>query len=163
MLTIESCPPSASLGETNVGDRPMNQVKPYALWLGHAGNVRDYRQLFDLGIQAVVHLAAEESPGQLPRGLTYCHIPLVDGAGSVPALLGLAVTTVAALLHRRLPTLVACGAGTSRSPAIAAAALARAYGGCSRQWLHRLAEHHQLDVSPGLWADVADLLEGRLC
>jgi hypothetical protein len=165
MLTIESCRPSASLEQPDVGARkhrwPMNQVVPYPLWLGHAGNVRDFRQLYDVGIQAVLHLAAEELPGQMPCGLTYCHVPLIDGAGNDPALLGLAVSTVATLLHRRLPTLVSCGAGTSRAPAIAATALAMIYGGCPRQWLNRLTEHCHLDVSPGLWADLAVLLEGR--
>jgi hypothetical protein len=159
MLTIESSRPSAFMRQLDLEARKMraamNQIVPYRLWLGHAG---DYRQLFDAGIHAVVHLAAEESPSQLPRGLLCCHIPLVDGPGNDPAVLDLTVCTVAALIQRRLLTLVCCGTGTSRSAAVAAAALAKAYGGCPRQWLHRLSKYHPLDVSPGLWADLA----GRL-
>ena len=31
----------------------MNQVIPYKLWVGHAGDGRDFRRLLDAGIEAV--------------------------------------------------------------------------------------------------------------
>ena len=63
--------------------------------------------------------------------------------------------TVATLLGRGVPTLVSCGGGVSRSPAVAAGALALLHGGDPGEWLRRLAEHHPSDVSPGLWQEVA--------
>src|SRR5207247_693921 len=98
----------------------MRQVLPHSLWLGHAGDGRDFRLILDTGIQAVVQLAAEEPALQLPRELIYCRFPLVDGPGNDAKLLYLATATVASLLERSLPVLVCCGAGMSRSPAIAA-------------------------------------------
>ena len=34
----------------------MRQVQPHALWLGHAGDGRDFRAVLDVGIKAVVQL-----------------------------------------------------------------------------------------------------------
>ncbi len=107
----------------------MKQIHPHRLWLGHAGEGEAFRRLFDLGIEAVVQLAAEEPPLPLPRDLILCHFPLLDGVGNRPAVLSLAMDTTAALVRSRIPTLVCCGAGMSRSPAVAAAALTLAYGG----------------------------------
>ncbi len=39
----------------------MNQVESLPLWLGHAGEGRDFRRIFDAGIEALVHLAVEDS------------------------------------------------------------------------------------------------------
>lgn len=81
----------------------MRQIHPHALWLGHAGDGRDFRLLLDTGIQAVVQLAAEEPPLQLPRELTYCRFPLVDGPDNERKLLSLAVTTVANFVEENVP------------------------------------------------------------
>src|SRR5262249_26770590 len=72
----------------------------------------------------LIDLALEEPPVPLTRELVYCRFPLLDGAGNSPWLLRAALDTTAALLASRVPTLVFCGAGMSRSPAVAAAALA---------------------------------------
>jgi hypothetical protein len=136
----------------------MNQISPHPLWLGHVGEGEAFRRLFDLGIEAVVQLAAEEPPLPLPRELILCRFPLLDGIGNRPALLALAVETTAALVRARTPTLICCGAGMSRSPAVAAAALTLAYGGPSEEWLKTIAEHHPSDVSPGLWDEVRHVL-----
>src|SRR5437867_10939638 len=101
----------------------MKQIMPYFLWLGHAGEGRNYRDLFDAGIKALVELAAEEAPSQPPRELIYCRFPLLDGAGNDSDLLMLAIANVSSLLGKRMPTLVCCSSGLSRSPAITAAAL----------------------------------------
>ena len=67
--------------------------------------------------QALVQLAAEEPVIQAPRDLIHVRIPLLDGPGNRAEFLTLAIRTVAALLTLRVPTLVCCGAGMSRSRA----------------------------------------------
>ena len=136
----------------------MNQISPHLIWLGHVGEGAAFRRLFDLGIEAVVQLAAEEPPLPLPRELILCRFPLLDGIGNRPGILAMAVETTAALVRSRTPTLICCGAGMSRSPAVAAAALTLAYGGAPEQWLKTIAEHHPSDVSPGLWDEIRRML-----
>jgi hypothetical protein len=136
----------------------MNQVESLPLWVGHAGEGRDFRQVFDAGIEALVHLAMEEPPPQPPRELICCHFPLVDGAGNRSTLLSLSIHTVATLIKVRVPTLVLCSSGVSRAPAIAAAALAIAHQEPVEDWLARVVACHPSDVSPGLWNEVSHLL-----
>ena len=62
----------------------MHEIHPDLLWVGHALDVREPRPLFDAGIAAVVDVAFEEPPAQLPRGLIYCRFPLNDGGGNAP-------------------------------------------------------------------------------
>ncbi len=102
----------------------MRRVADHSLWLGHLGAARDLVGLLDRGIMAVVDLAGNESPIMLSRDLISCRLPLKDGGGNPPWLLRLAVGTVANLIRDQIPTLVFCGAGMSRTPAIAGAALA---------------------------------------
>jgi hypothetical protein len=132
----------------------MNQVPPYPLWLGHAGDGRDFQRLLDVGIEALVQLGAEEPTIRSPREAIYAHFPLIDGTGNRDDLLKLAVGTVAQLLELRVPTLVCCGSGMSRSPAIAAAALSVANHEPPERCLERVAQGHPHDVSPGLWSDI---------
>jgi hypothetical protein len=132
----------------------MNQVQPYLLWLGHAGDGRDFQKLMDLGIAALVQVGAEEPPAQPPREIISARFPLIDGTGNRIEVLKLAVGTVVSLLKLRVPTLVCCGAGMSRSPAIAAAALSVAYDEPPEHCLERVARVHPHDVSPGLWSDI---------
>ncbi len=132
----------------------MRQVPGYPLWLGHAGDGRDAQAIFDAGIVAVVDLAAEEPSAGLPRGLVYCRFPLADGAGNPAWLLAAAVDGVAHLITAGVPTLVACSAGMSRTPAVAAAALARCRGVSLAAGLTIVAAAGPADVSPGLLADL---------
>ncbi len=127
---------------------------PYPLWVGHAGDGSQNRVLHELGIEAVVQVAAEEPPLSPPRSLMFHRFPLLDGSGNSPAVLRLAVETVAALIRLRVPTLVCCGMGLSRSPAIAAAGLALALREPADEVLRRLADCHPVDVSPAFWAEV---------
>jgi hypothetical protein len=115
--------------------------------------------VFDAGIKALVELAAEEPPSQPPRELIYCRFPLLDGTGNERQLLDLAISSVANLLERKVPTLVACGRGLSRSPAVAAAALALIYQEPPGECLKRVAQHCHSDVSPGLWSEIASYLD----
>jgi hypothetical protein len=135
-------------------DPPVKLILPGALWIGHAGDVRDVRALHEAGIRAVVQLAAEEPTGPFPRDLSPCRFPLWDGPGNPRGWLKLAVGTVAGLIEAGVPTLVGCGVGLSRSPAVAAAALALVRSGTPDEWLDRIARDHPLDVSPGLWGDI---------
>src|SRR5262245_10068921 len=137
----------------------MRQIAPHALWLGHAADGEDFRNIFDAGIKAVVQLAAEEATIEMPRQLIYCRFPVIDGPGNRWKLLHLATTTVAGLLDNRVPVLVCCGGGMSRSPAIAAAAMAMVYKLSPDECLKKIAEHHSIDVVPALWNDVKSCLE----
>jgi protein-tyrosine phosphatase len=106
----------------------MRQVGDYPLWIGTARDARDVKAVLAAGIRAVVDLAAEEPPAALTRDVVYLRFPLVDGGGNVPKLVRATLAAVTALLRERVPTLVACGMGMSRSPAMAAVAFASAYG-----------------------------------
>ena len=132
----------------------MHKIEPYALWTGHAGDGRNFRAMFDLGIEAVVQLALEELPLAPPRELLYFRFPLVDGAGNSAPVLELAISTVSSLLQSRMGTLVCCSAGMNRSVVIAAAALMKLGTGD----LQTAVGGRPADVSPGLWDEVA-----RIC
>jgi protein-tyrosine phosphatase len=137
----------------------MKQIPPYPLWLGHAGDGRDFKRVFDAGIKALVELAAEEPPSTAPRDLVYCRFPLLDGSGNDQTLLALAINTLASLLERQVPTLVGCGAGMSRSPAVAAAALALVYQEPPEDCLRQIVAQHPCDISPALWEEVTGFLD----
>jgi hypothetical protein len=136
----------------------MNQIFPYPLWIGHSGQGRDFKRIFDAGIKALVQVAAEQPPPQPPRDLIVCHFPLLDGSGNRADLLFVAVSTVATLLKLHVPTLVCSGAGVSRAPAVAAIALATVHHEPAQECLQRLVQHHPSDVSPGFWSEVVALL-----
>jgi len=99
-------------------------IAGYELWIGHVGDVRDLPAVLTHGIEALVDLAGNEPPVATPRGLAYFRLPLVDGSDNPAWLLRAAVSLVRSLLVDEVPTLVFCSAGMSRSPAIAAAAIA---------------------------------------
>jgi hypothetical protein len=131
----------------------MRPVPPYPLWLGHAGDGRDLRGLLRAGVRALVDLALEEPPAPLVRELVYCRFPIIDGSGNPFWLLRAAVQTTAGLIRARVPTLVCCGAGMSRSPSLVAVALAMIEGRPPEEVLVRLLPTGKGDVSPGLWQE----------
>lgn len=132
----------------------MREILPGLLWIGNAGDLRDPSATLAHGVSAVVDLAASEPPATFPRDIIYCRIPLCDGAENSAATLGLAVSTVKQLLYGRVPTLVACSMGLSRSPAIAAAAMAGFERRTLEETLARIATTGPLDVDPALWSDL---------
>jgi protein-tyrosine phosphatase len=136
----------------------MNQIQPYLLRVGHMGDGQDFKRLFDEGVRAVVHLAWEDAPLMLPRELILCRFPLADGPGNQPELLRLAITTVARLLEERVSTLVCCGSGVSRAPAIAAAALARFTHKSLSECLQEVTRHRHADVHPALYEHIEGIL-----
>jgi hypothetical protein len=132
----------------------MRQAEPYLLWLGHAGSARDVAGIHTAGIQAVVQLAIEEPPAIFPRELLSFRIPLNDGSGNSAPCLRLAVELVASLMASRIPTLVCCGAGMSRSPSITACAIARLENRDPIACLESLSGRAKTDVSPILWHEL---------
>jgi protein-tyrosine phosphatase len=127
------------------------------LWIGHASDCRDFRGIFDTGIEAVVQLAADEPAVAMPREMISCRFPLVDAAGNRRELLEMAITTVAELIRMRIPTLVCCGAGMSRSPSVAAAALSLITGDPPHECLKLVSDGKPSDVTSGLWKEILDV------
>ena len=132
----------------------MREILPNQVWIGNAGDGRDAERLLQAGVVAVINLAAEERSPVLPRSMIYCHFPLTDGAPDDLRLLDVAIQTVVSLLKKRIPTLLYCGAGMSRSPAIVAAALSIVQGGSPEDRLKEIVAGHPHDVSPHLWEAV---------
>src|SRR5438046_258826 len=125
----------------------MRQIGGRALWLGHAGDLRDPCAVLAAGIEALVELADSEPLAVLPRELVRCRFPLSDGGDSPPWLLRLAAETTAALLRAGIPVLVCCGAGLSRSVCIAAGGVALAEGRPLEEALMAVVGSGPADVS----------------
>jgi protein-tyrosine phosphatase len=132
----------------------MYQVVQGLLWIGNALDARNPRALFDAEIAAIVDIAYEELPAQLPRDIVYCRFPLLDGTGNDPRLLQLAIETVVRLLAARIPTIVCCSGGMSRSPAIAAVALSRTRNQPAEEIFNSIVDSHPHDLSAPFWDDV---------
>jgi len=108
----------------------------------------------EAGIEAVLQLANEEPGGSLPRDMISLRVPLQDGPENNPSQIQFAMRLLIDLLANRRPTLVCCSAGMSRSPALAAVALANVEGGHANDWLRRIQQSVPTDVSPGLWGQL---------
>lgn len=136
----------------------MIRISPHQIWIGHGGEGYDFIHILEYGIEAVVELAFEEEPWPTRRELIACRFPLIDGTGNKPELLVLAVRTVAALVASKVPTLICCGSGLSRAPAVVATALAVANRQTPESSLKEITHHHRSDVSPGLWGELVAIL-----
>jgi protein-tyrosine phosphatase len=132
----------------------MRRIGNHALWIGNSVDVSDLRLLHDVGIEALVDLGLNEPVPVLTRELIYCRFPLLDGVGNPPALLRLAVETTARLIGAEVPPLVFCSAGMSRSPAVAAVALAKATQMSVVDCLTTVFADGPRDLSGGLWNDL---------
>ncbi len=139
----------------------MRRIGTEAVWIGNAREARDPGGLHEAGIVAVIDLAMEETPVALPREFLVLRLPLVDSQEVDKSVLRLAIQTAANLITARIPTLVACHAGLSRSPCVVAGAisLVRCFDPVLALQQVRLAG--PADVSPGLWQAVEDLLQHR--
>ena len=103
----------------------MRVVVPESLWVGHALDIRENpTRLFDKKIGAIVDIAYNEPVANVPRQLIYCRFPLVDGGGNSNSILRSAIETVVRFLREEIPLIVACSAGMSRAPTVAAMGLA---------------------------------------
>ncbi len=132
----------------------MRRVADLPLWIGTARDARDIRGVLDAGIEAIVDLAMDEPPVQPTRELVYLRFPIVDNEGNPRWLLRMAMEAVAGLLRDGVPTLIACSAGASRSPAVAAVALARWKGIPPDDGLRMIGRG---DVSVSLWRELCGL------
>ena len=128
------------------------------LWIGNACDLRNPKSLFDACISAVVDVAYEEEPARLPRELLYCRFPIFDGSGNDAVVLRQSVQTIVDLLGARTRTIVTCSAGMSRSPAIAAAALAVHLGDSPDAVIQRIGDAKGLEVSSSLWSELLSVL-----
>ena len=137
----------------------MRQVARHALWIGHAGDLRDPRAVLAAGINAIVELAENEPAAVLPRELVRLRFPLSDGGENPCWLLRLAATSVAALLQAKVATLVCCSNGQNRSVCVAAAGLALAQARPFTEVFEVVAKSGPADVSPGLFSQFQDILD----
>jgi len=135
----------------------MRELSPERLWIGNAGDSRQPRILFETGIQAVVSVAMEEPIPQLPAQFIVVRIPLYDGEGNAAVTLRLAVDTVVALVESRTPTLLTCSAGLSRSPLVAAFALAKVTGTPPLELVRAWSQSARFDLHPLLLRDLQSL------
>ena len=138
----------------------MWQFSGQSIWIGNVGDGRNLARIHELGIRALVDLAADEKPPMLTRDLIYCRIPLVDGSGNPPELLRLAVRTVSDLLRERIPLLVFCSHGMSRSPAVLACAMASSTNTTPEGRLQFISAQKPTDVTPGFWQDLISICSG---
>ena len=141
----------------------MTEIESGLLWLGHALDIREPRDLFDAGIQAIVDVAYEEPPAQLPRQLIYCRFPINDGGGNPSSTLLQTLQTLVDLLNSGTPTIVACSAGMSRSPTFAAFALAAYRKSNPAEVVGELADIKPLAVNGVLWEDVSTVFPAIRC
>ena len=102
----------------------------------------------------------EEKPAVLGREMIYCRFPLVDGAGNSPTLLRAAVETTQRLVEQQVTTLVACGAGMSRSPAVVAMVLSRMSRRSPDECLAEIVAGQPHDVSPLFWGALKQAAAG---
>lgn len=136
----------------------MRRIAPHPIWIGHAGDGRDFTKLHEAGIRAIIQLAAEEPAIQPPRDFLFFRVPLFDGPGNRAECLILAIRVVSELLARPIPTLVCCGAGMSRSPGVVAASLAVTLREAPETSLGRVKSQGPCDLSPTLWNDLSTLV-----
>ena len=131
----------------------MRVLVPSLLWLGNAKDAT-MENVLNTGILAVVDLAMEELSPNLPRSTLYYRFPIVDGEQSRSHVLRLAIESLYSLLKSEIPTLIFCRAGMSRSPSVAAAALALVNQGNLGDSLQQVVDGYPHDVSPAFWKDV---------
>jgi hypothetical protein len=137
----------------------MREILPSRLWLGNAADLREPERILRNGIQAVVEVAIEQWIASLPRTLIYCRFPIVDGEQDSMTPLRAAMETTLRLLKSNIPTLVCCGAGMSRSPAVVAGVLTMLQGGSPDDHLRAVVLGYPHDVSPQLWQDVRTICD----
>ncbi len=132
----------------------MREIIPGHLWIANARAANDVRGVLSVGVKAVIDLAIEEPSIVYPRDVVYCRVPLIDGEGNSTTWLNIAVDLAATCIDRRIRLLICCGAGMSRAPAIAAAALARVRRIPLEEALAAVVAGAPHDISPGLWAEI---------
>lgn len=100
----------------------MDEVAP-GLYVGTAADATDEHLLREQGVTAVVSLT-HDALDAVPDHTTAVDVPLTDGPQHDREAFDRAVTETLARLAADEPVLVHCAAGSSRSPSVAATALA---------------------------------------
>ncbi len=134
----------------------MREVIANSLWIGNARDARDVPAIMAQAIAAVVDVALEEHPAVLPRDVAYCRFPLLDGEGNSTAMIQAAIRTTASFLEAKICTLVTCGGGMSRSPSVAAMAIAQIEHIHPEEALKRIAATGPHDVSTIFWKQLIE-------
>lgn len=124
------------------------------LFVGDAISARDLKQIYDHEIAAVLDLAANESPAVLGRDIIYCRFPISDDGSNDDALLSAVIEYSINLLEHNFRTLVACSAGMSRSPIIAASAMSIVRRVPLDETILAITANAPRDVSPSFFASV---------
>ena len=124
------------------------------LFVGNAWDARDLQLLYDKEIVAIVDLALNEKPAQLGRDMIYCRFPLNDGDGNPDSTIALSIKTIVSLIRCNVKTLVACSAGMSRAPTIAAASIAMLRNDEPDAYLAEIIRTGPNDISPILWSNI---------
>ena len=124
------------------------------LYIGDAISARDLKLVYDHEFAAVLDLAANEPPAVLGRDIIYCRFPLSDDDSNNDDTVSAAIVCLCSLIERDFRTLVACSAGMSRSPMIAAAAISILSGDSLSNALGQVASNAPHDVSPTLLSSV---------
>lgn len=88
--------------------------------------------------------------------MIYYRIPLVDGGENDSFAIESAIQTVACLIGSDISTLIACSAGMSRSPSIAAAGYALVKQISVEKALEVITANIPTDISPQLWKSVVE-------
>ncbi|GAB4149179.1 MAG: hypothetical protein Tsb009_23340 [Planctomycetaceae bacterium] len=132
----------------------MKEIIPGLLFVGNVRDARNISAVLSFEIAAVVDLAAEEAPIVFPRDVVYCRFPISDSGGNKTAFLQGAIDSIANLLREQVPTLIACSAGMSRSPSIAAAAISTVEGLTLDDALNMVSRFGPCDVHPMLWKEI---------
>ncbi len=140
----------------------MREVIAGQLWLGNTLDAHDIQRIVDAGIQALVQSAVEELPPKMTREILYFRFPLTDGSGNSAEILAFAVETVVSLIKKRIPTMVFCSAGMSRSPVIVAAAQALIQRQSLDECLAQIVSDQPHDVSASFWNSVARIYHEEL-
>ncbi len=130
------------------------------LSIGDAISARDLKQIYDHSFSAVVDLAASEPPALLGRDIIYCRFPLSDDGSNDDEMISAAIFCVHSLLERNFRTLVACSAGMSRSPLVAASAVSLLTGDSLGDCLRRIIANAPHDISPALFSSVSRVHAG---
>ncbi|WP_338739398.1 dual specificity protein phosphatase [Haloplanus salilacus] len=94
------------------------------LFVGTAADATDESTLRAHEIEVIVSLTATNHAGNVPAELTLVEVPMMDGPQNSQDAFETAVDAVVSQLAAGEKTLLHCSAGASRSPAVAAAALA---------------------------------------
>jgi hypothetical protein len=139
----------------------MRRINGFPLWIGTARDARNIKGMLDAGIEAVVDLAMEEPPISPTRALVCLRYPLLDGEGNPKWLLRMAMNAVEELVGNGVPTLVACGAWMSRSPAIVAMVMSQFMRVEPGKALATLRADGPCDVSPGFLRELPPAWNSR--